>query len=217
MSETTTTQQIQQFRLPDLGEGLEEAQLVQWLVQVGEAISLNQPICQVETAKALVDIPSPFAGVVRELHAQPGDTVPVGGLLITVAPTPDPSPTGGRGENGGVQTASPGEGAGPVLVGYGAGGPAQTFARRRRAPTPDPSPSGRGENGAVAQASSPPSAEMGTDAASAKASPLVRKMAQERGIDLSTIHGTGPNGRIRAEDLEHAAQPSPRSQTGVGI
>ena len=56
---------MSQFLLPDLGEGLEEAQLVQWLVQVGDAIHLNQPICQVETAKALVDIPSPYAGTVR--------------------------------------------------------------------------------------------------------------------------------------------------------
>src|SRR5215470_19562211 len=72
------------FLLPDLGEGLEEAQLVQWLVQTGETVQLNQPICQVETAKALVDIPSPFTGTVQALHAQPGDTVPVGAPLITI-------------------------------------------------------------------------------------------------------------------------------------
>ena len=63
---------MSQFLLPDLGEGLEEAQLVEWLVRVGDNVQLNQPICQVETAKALVDIPSPYAGTVRVLHAQPG-------------------------------------------------------------------------------------------------------------------------------------------------
>ena len=63
---------MSQFRLPDLGEGLEEAQVVQWLVRVGDRIQLNQPICQVETAKAMVDIPSPFAGTVQQLHAQAG-------------------------------------------------------------------------------------------------------------------------------------------------
>src|SRR5579863_8646088 len=85
----TTGQRIQQFRLPDLGEGLEEGQLVQWLVAVGDEIHLNQPLAQVETAKALVDVPSPFVGTVQTLHARPGDSVPVGGLLITiVAPTP---------------------------------------------------------------------------------------------------------------------------------
>src|SRR5215510_12812940 len=66
---------ISQFRLPDLGEGLEEAQLVQWLVRPGESVALNQPLCQVETAKAIVDVPSPYAGVVRTLHAQPGEIV----------------------------------------------------------------------------------------------------------------------------------------------
>ena len=136
-TQSTANQRVQQFRLPDLGEGLEEGQLVQWLVAVGDAIHLNQPLAQIETAKALVDIPSPFAGVVQTLHAKPGDSVPVGGLLITVALTPGPSPTGGG------EVAE--EGSGPVLVGYGAGGPAQTFARRRRAPTPGPSPTGRGE------------------------------------------------------------------------
>ena len=75
---------MSQFLLPDLGEGLEEAQLVQWLVREGDAVQLNQAICQVETAKALVDIPSPFVGTVRALHAQPGDTVPVGAPLITI-------------------------------------------------------------------------------------------------------------------------------------
>src|SRR5690348_13064274 len=74
-----------QFRLPDLGEGLEEAQLVQWLVREGETVALNQPLCQVETAKALVDIPSPYAGRVERLHARPGDAVPVGAPLITIA------------------------------------------------------------------------------------------------------------------------------------
>ncbi|HLY31082.1 MAG TPA: biotin/lipoyl-containing protein, partial [Ktedonobacterales bacterium] len=215
MTESISAQHVQQFRLPDLGEGLEEAQLVQWLVAVGDAIMLNQPICQVETAKALVDIPSPFAGVVQTLHAQPGETVPVGGLLITITGTAEGiAPT--------QEKADAQEGSGPVLVGYGAGGPAQTFARRRRGanltpqtpqtPTPE---SVRGEaisstNGATV-----------TDSAAAKASPLVRKMAQERGIDLSAAKGTGPGGRIRVEDLEqlpaHSIPTSSPLPVGEGL
>ncbi len=233
-TQTTTGQRIQQFRLPDLGEGLEEGQLVQWLVAVGDEVRLNQPLAQIETAKALVDVPSPFAGTVQALHAKPGDSVPVGGLLITivsVASTPGPSPER-RGEDA--------EGSGPVLVGYGAGGPAQTFARRRRAaPTPSPSPvPGEGgvggsagvatsapANGANAAPIAPdPSPGTGEGNAQTEgqarvgASPLVRKMAQERGIDLSTIRGTGPNGRIRVEDLERAPTPgpSPAGRGGVG-
>src|SRR5579859_2201183 len=111
-----------QFMLPDLGEGLEEAQLTRWLVAVGDHVALNQHLCEVETAKALVEIPSPWAGTVQSLHARPGDTVPVGAPLITI-----------------VEEARAGvdDGDGPVLVGYGAHAPAQAFTRRRRGGAPD--------------------------------------------------------------------------------
>lgn len=173
---------MSQFLLPDLGEGLEEAQLVQWLVQVGDSVSLNQPICQVETAKALVDIPSPYAGTVRILHAQPGDTVPVGAPLITIEEA-----------RASAQPAAAEEHP-PVLVGYGSGGPPQTFARRRRG----------ADHGHVAAAVTHPAASAPAGERESKASPLVRKIAQERGINLTTIQGTGPGGRIRVEDLETA-------------
>ena len=106
---------MSQFRLPDLGEGLEEAQLVQWLVREGETVALNQPLCQVETAKALVDIPSPYAGTVERLHAAPGDTVAVGAPLITIAEAslPNPSPTGRRASD----SPSPAHGGGSWGVG----------------------------------------------------------------------------------------------------
>src|SRR5579859_3402323 len=115
---------MSQFLLPDLGEGLEEAQLVQWLVREGDTVSLNQPLCQVETAKALVDIPSPFAGTVERLHAAPGDTVLVGAPLITIAES-GVSPTA---------SSSVADDGGPILVGYGANAPAQALTRRRRIP-----------------------------------------------------------------------------------
>ncbi len=176
---------MSQFLLPDLGEGLEEAQLVQWLVQAGETVQLNQPICQVETAKALVDIPSPYAGTVRTLHAQPGDTVLVGAPLITIDEV-----------NAGTQLATADDDHPAVLVGYGSAGPTATFARRRRGVTP---------------AASAPVVEQ-----EIKASPLVRKIAQERGINLATIKGTGPGGRIRTEDLDatpaRAGSPAPTTQ-----
>jgi 2-oxoisovalerate dehydrogenase E2 component (dihydrolipoyl transacylase) len=178
-----------QFRLPDLGEGLEDAQLVQWLVRPGETVALNQPLCQVETAKALVDVPSPYSGVVRTLHAQPGETVPVGAPLVTIETSDSGAPS--------VAAADASTGQGPVLVGYGTEGPAQTFTRRRRgaevsAAPPDSQPA------VIPQAASAPT----TNGADAKASPLVRKIAQERGINLATVTGTGPGGRIRVEDLD---------------
>jgi 2-oxoisovalerate dehydrogenase E2 component (dihydrolipoyl transacylase) len=176
---------MSQFLLPDLGEGLEEAQLVAWLVQVGETVHLNQAICQVETAKALVDIPSPYAGTVRILHAQPGDTVLVGAPLITI----DEATTGAR-----APVADDDHPA--VLVGYGSAGPTATFSRRRRGSATTAAPTVEQE---------------------IKASPLVRKIAQERGIDLATVKGTGPGGRIRTEDLDaaHAPVAGPAANTPV--
>ena len=252
MSSASQTGRARQFLLPDLGEGLEEAQLVQWLVAVGDAVSLNQPLCQVETAKALVDIPSPFAGTVQTLHGAPGDTVAVGTPLITILETAAES-VGGRLPDAPTDRSTPAtgdeqDGQGPVLVGYGAGGgPAQTFVRRRRGATP-PQQMGdrglespardddRGMNGPATAttaglSSSGPSvlrpfkAERGgsgrAESAAPAASPLVRKMAAERGIDLSTINGTGPNGRIRVEDLEAAGSTaasgaSPRAGERLG-
>ena len=197
------------FLLPDLGEGLEEAQLVQWLVQVGDTVTLNQPLCQVETAKALVDIPSPFAGTVQTLHAAPGDTILVGHPLVTIS------------ESGAAERKSiageEADGHGPVLVGYGTTGPAQSFRRRPRG-TPGPPPAQDtpvivgGYTFQVSQehynAPATPAASTAAEpvkGAAEHASPLVRKIARERGIDLSSITGTGPGGRIRVEDLEKGA------------
>lgn len=202
---------MSQFRLPDLGEGLEEAQLVEWLVQPGDTVHLNQPLCQVETAKALVDIPSPFAGTVQTLHAKPGESVPVGAPLITIAEESAAS----QAANAPAQDAA-GDGHGPVLVGYGTEGPAQTFTRRRRVGRPadalastTPAAAAGAPVAALATTAAPESAAPAAPEAG-RASPLVRKIAQERGIDLSAITGTGPGGRIRVEDLETvAAHPAP--------
>jgi pyruvate dehydrogenase E2 component (dihydrolipoamide acetyltransferase) len=174
-----------QFMLPDLGEGLEEAQLTRWLVAVGDTVALNQYLCEVETAKALVEIPSPWLGTIQALHAKPGDTVPVGAPLITIAELD-------------AANAQPDEdGSGPVLVGYGSHAPAQAYTRRRRgAPMIPATPA------APAAVAAPEADE------SVKASPLVRKMAAERGINLAAVVGTGPGGRIRVEDLD-AAVPAP--------
>jgi len=195
-----------QFMLPDLGEGLEEAQLTRWLVQVGEPVTLNQHLCEVETAKALVEIPSPWAGIVQELHAQPGDTVAVGAPLITIAER----------FGGGVPGVTPVEvadGEGPVLVGYGAHAPAQAYTRRRRA-----SASIQETPATPAMAATPVAAPVAApeEDGAIKASPLVRKMAAERGINLARIVGTGPGGRIRVEDLEGAAAATTSATQPVG-
>ncbi len=111
---------LRQFVLPDLGEGLTEADVLSWLVAEGDEVRLNQPIVEVETAKAAVEVPSPFAGTVRELHAPPGETVSVGAPLITI------DTVEAAGEEPAERAAGERE---SMLVGYG---PAQPQTRRRR-------------------------------------------------------------------------------------
>ncbi|MGW4563922.1 biotin/lipoyl-containing protein, partial [Streptomyces sp. NPDC004561] len=106
--------QVLEFKLPDLGEGLTEAEIVRWLVQVGDVVAVDQPVVEVETAKAMVEVPCPYGGVVTARFGEEGTELPVGAPLLTVA-------VGGP-------AAEP-EGSGNVLVGYGTQAPA---ARRRR-------------------------------------------------------------------------------------
>lgn len=198
---------MSQFVLPDLGEGLEEAQLVAWLVQVGDTVTLNQPLCQVETAKAMVDIPSPYAGVVRQLHAAPGETVLVGAPLITI------DEAGARGNGSGtLASAATQAGSGQVLVGYGSGGPAPAFTRRRRGAAASPAQPVAAV-ATSARPAAPPPPPIGAPADEPRATPLVRKIAAERGINLATIRGTGPGGRIRVEDLDGGRLGTPAVQS----
>src|ERR1700674_5806722 len=116
----------QTFRLPDLGEGLTEAQLVAWHVEEGARVEVNAPLCDVETAKAVVVIPSPFAGTIQKLHARPGDSVAVGAALVTITAA-----------DGAQAEATPG-----TLVGYGPGAPDSGMRRRPRTAATSSSESG---------------------------------------------------------------------------
>ncbi|MFD7439961.1 dihydrolipoamide acetyltransferase family protein [Streptomyces sp. NPDC059909] len=128
--------QVLEFKLPDLGEGLTEAEIVRWLVSVGDVVAIDQPVVEVETAKAMVEVPCPYAGVVTARFGEEGTELPVGAPLLTVAvggsePAPgDSAASAGSGASGTSGTsASEDETSGNVLVGYGTGAPA---ARRRR-------------------------------------------------------------------------------------
>ncbi|WP_194817598.1 dihydrolipoamide acetyltransferase family protein [Nocardia sp. XZ_19_385] len=166
---------VLEFRLPDLGEGLTDAELQSWAVAVGDTVELNQTIAEVETAKAVVALPSPFAGVVVELLAEPGETVEVGAPLIRVR-----SDQAKPAENGASGRTS-------VLVGYGPEG--ETVSRRRKRDRP--------ENAVPEQNSDAPSAR-------AAATPAARKLAKELGIDLWYVAGSGPEGAVTVEDVRSA-------------
>ena len=179
---------LREFRLPDLGEGLTDSEVVAWRVAVGDRIELNQVIADIETAKAIVELPSPFAGVVMALHAEPGQTVDVGAPLLSFDIDVGVDGAAGAGADAGVD-----ETAEPNLVGYGASAESTTARRRTRASAPVTGTLGAA--GRVTVAATPIAPER------PRSTPPVRKLARDRGIDLAGIRGTGMNGRITRDDL----------------
>ena len=142
------------FAMPDLGEGLEEGEIVSWLVAEGDEVELNQPLVEVETAKATVEIPSPFAGLIAKLHGGAGDAVAVGAPLVSFH-----------------------------VLGGGAAAAAEGAEQKGEA------------GGRVA------------------ATPAVRKLAKDLGLDLETVTGSGPDGRITVEDVRAASGGSAAGPT----
>src|SRR4051812_44379806 len=130
---------LREFKLPDVGEGLTEGEILQWLVAVGDTVTVNQPLCEVETAKAAVELPSPYAGTVAALKFEAGTMVDVGTPIITIdtggeAPPAPAAPADDEPAAGLIGGPAPG-GRTSVLVGYG---PKNTEAKRRPRRTGDP-------------------------------------------------------------------------------
>lgn len=198
-----------EFKLPDLGEGLTEAEIVRWLVEVGEVVAVDQPVVEVETAKAMVEVPCPYGGVVTARFGEEGAELPVGAPLLTVAVGETAVETeGAAAKNGGTgnsaargraaeDSGSRAEGSGNVLVGYGT---SEAPARRRRVrPAPRASAavaSGRA-NGQVRTVEP-------LDGPVPVISPLVRRLARQNDLDLRELTGSGPEGLILRADVEYA-------------
>ncbi|NJP43065.1 dihydrolipoamide acetyltransferase family protein [Actinacidiphila epipremni] len=224
---------VREFTLPDLGEGLTEAEIVRWLVQVGEVVAVDQPVVEVETAKAVVEVPCPYGGVVTARFGEEGDSLAVGRPLVTVAvgsSAAEPDEADG---------AAGGQGSGAVLVGYGTGTAAGRRRSRLRAggtapgagrtavdgvPVDGTRPGGAGrtpvegapaDRTGAASAPAPATAPALAPVAPAPApaagdgpvaviSPLVRRIAREHGLDLRSLAGSGPEGLILRSDVERA-------------
>ncbi|MEV0021906.1 dihydrolipoamide acetyltransferase family protein [Streptomyces atroolivaceus] len=201
--------QVLEFKLPDLGEGLTEAEIVRWLVEVGDVVAVDQPVVEVETAKAMVEVPCPYGGVVTARFGEEGAELPVGAPLLTVAVgSVEPATEGGTpGEASGGATET--ESSGNVLVGYGTGAPAARRRRIRPAPvsstplsTPSSAPSSSGPGSEAGKA--PALGAVDSQGPVAVVSPLVRKLARQHGLDLRQIAGTGRDGLILRTDVESA-------------
>ncbi len=193
-----------EFRLPDIGEGLTEAEVVRWLIPEGGFVEQDQPVVELETDKAVVEIPSPYAGVVLRHGGAEGETIAVGDVLVVIG--------------------DPGEAAIPPEP--AAQAPAQPSIVPPPPPTPPPPPVptetpltattpivGTITEEAEILGSAGPAAAASADQG-VKALPVVRKLARDHGIDLSTIAGSGPGGRITREDVEAAvAAGAPAPET----
>ena len=180
------------FALPDVGEGLTEAEILRWHVRPGDHVLVNQVIVEIETAKASVELPCPYAGTVEELHVAEGSIVPVGAPIISIA----------------GEAPAIGEGDKPaVLVGYGVRD-ATSSRRARRTAVEAPAVPVEPAPALVAEVSVPAPSPVPVpypNTGAVRAKPLVRKLAREKGVDLATLAPSGANGEITREDVINAA------------
>ncbi|MPY97089.1 MAG: 2-oxo acid dehydrogenase subunit E2 [Actinophytocola sp.] len=227
--------EYKQFPLADTAEGLTEAEILNWQVQPGDEVTVNQIVVEVETAKAAVELPIPWAGVVTELHVEPGQVVEVGTPILTM----DVDPHGEGGTEVAQQNGSaPAAAEAPAkqeaaeeemkpLVGYGSKPTVTTRRPRKDAPSAAPAPvpasvpasapaasvpaapasSASSASSAPAPAASASSASTASTASKIVplAKPPVRKLAKDLGIDLRTVIGHGSGGVITRDDVERAA------------
>ena len=198
--------ELKEFKLPDVGEGLTEADIVAWHVKPGDQVEVNQIIVEIETAKAVVELPSPWDGTVSRLLAEVGQTVDVGVPIIAVdvagsgdaaavtAPVQDKTDLAER-----TVVPAPGQPQRQaVLVGYGVK-EASTQRRARKTVPATAATAGRQETGEIPTGSQP------VPAARALAKPPVRRLAKDLGISLAELAGSGPDGSITRDDVQRAA------------
>jgi pyruvate dehydrogenase E2 component (dihydrolipoamide acetyltransferase) len=212
------------FLLPDVGEGLTEAEIVTWKVNVGDVVVLNQPLVDIETAKATVELPSPYAGTVVTLHGNVGDVLEVHKPLITFevggggttapaasAASAEPSEPAAAKEASDKQEGSVGEGREAVLIGYGVANEDAIVTRKHRRQSGSPStPS------AVPVAAAPAvqtTAVTTLPSLAPRSTPPVRLYAKQHGVDISSVAGTGRDGLITRDDVEQALSGAPGTPT----
>ncbi|WP_184764476.1 dihydrolipoamide acetyltransferase family protein [Streptomyces griseoloalbus] len=215
-----TNASVREFKMPDVGEGLTEAEILKWYVQPGDTVTDGQVVCEVETAKAAVELPIPYDGVVRELHFPEGTTVDVGTSIIAVdvtggaAPATEAPAPAAEPERAPEEPAAEPPARQPVLVGYGVA-TSSTRRRPRKPAAPDAAAQQvvaavqQELNGHAPAAAAAPVPVAGAPRPLAK--PPVRKLAKDLGVDLATVTPTGPDGIITREDVHAAVAVPPQA------
>ncbi|MCW2641360.1 MAG: catalytic domain of component of various dehydrogenase complexe [Dactylosporangium sp.] len=206
------------FALPDLGEGLTEAEIVEWRVAVGDTVEVDQIVVEVETAKAIVDVPCPYAGRVAALHGAPGQRRPVGQPLVTIEPLVTSEPLAGEPSEHAVYREEERAGSGNVLIGYGTGHGGSSRRRRRVLPASGSAPVLAAPVLAAPVVGTEPAALVPpVETVTRVISPLVRRLARDHGVDVAALRGTGPGGIVRRADVETAlVSTTPAEQPASG-
>ncbi|MFJ8757517.1 dihydrolipoamide acetyltransferase family protein [Streptomyces cyaneofuscatus] len=211
---TQTSARFREFKMPDVGEGLTEAEILKWFVQPGDTVTDGQVVCEVETAKAAVELPIPFDGVVHELRFSEGTTVDVGQVIITVdvAPGSDeearvPAPVQEPVDEPDASAEEP-KGRTPVLVGYGVAESSTKRRPRKGAAAPEAAAVAAAVQAELNGHAAPAPSVLEDPVGRPLAKPPVRKLAKDLGIDLATVVPTGKDGIITREDVHAAAAPA---------
>lgn len=205
---TMTDASVREFKMPDVGEGLTEAEILKWYVQPGDTVTDGQVVCEVETAKAAVELPIPYDGVVRALHFPEGTTVDVGTSIIAIDVTGGSAPAAEEPAAPAPAVEEPEEeapqGRQPVLVGYGVAASSTKRRPRKTAPAAQEPAAAAVQAELNGHGHAPAPLE---DRPRPLAKPPVRKLAKDLGVDLTTVVPTGPDGIITREDVHKAATP----------
>ncbi|MFB6153036.1 MAG: biotin/lipoyl-containing protein, partial [Halodesulfurarchaeum sp.] len=183
---------VREFKLPDVGEGVAEGEIVHWLVEEGDTVTEDQPVAEVETDKAVVEVPSPVDGTVKQLHYEAGDVVEVGAVIVTFEVAGEAAAEAAAESD---EAAEADEGAEPDVEGATAEEEeakpeAEPAVEEEAEPEVDPATEG---------------ADVSTPEGRTFAPPSARRLARELGVDLSAVEGTGPSGRITEQDIRRAA------------
>jgi 2-oxoisovalerate dehydrogenase E2 component (dihydrolipoyl transacylase) len=223
---------VPDYNLPDVGEGLTEAEIVTWKVQVGDVIAINDVVVEIETAKSLVELPSPYAGTVQALHVLEGETVAVGTPIISIGDPAEPRPAAPPGAPPEIDMSNPaatGGGENQTLVGYGPRAASAERRVRRAAPATAAGAAAQlqvqgafGQGGPatdldvdldevadIAEAAAvPPATAAVAPPAELRmlAKPPVRKLAKDLGVDLRSLTPSGPGGTVTREDVVSAGR-----------
>jgi pyruvate dehydrogenase E2 component (dihydrolipoamide acetyltransferase) len=188
------------FKLPELGEDIEEADVLKILVAEGQVVEVDQPLIEIETEKAALEVPAETAGTITKIHVSEGDTIKVGQVIITIESTA--SAAAPAKDEPDASRPKPAEQPPPQEAEQTPAPPAPETALPEQQPAAEPA----AEPGAPQQAPSPPAAAPRPGDRPVFASPSLRKFAREIGVDLGVIEGSGPGGRVTEEDVKRASR-----------